>query len=295
MDSKKVVELKPVSDPPPLERGTEWSTHRAKQHRSEKKAMGTDFGEHCFLVRHGMDPETKPRETAASILVNPGTTPRVVVEQSLQWVKDHLGDGPYEITWYTPGALVPALLREFSVENPACGNATTLCVFPGRVDDNLQSVEGTEAVSFARQLKKQDECFTYALLSVHSFDITTGKVYFYFAREVELQRECASLYATHKFLFLDHSKFRREGKFGYTIYDLLSTSEAVTIYTSSSDANSWIEKKFNTLCSNLLSEQEPTTDARDMKKLVLRVVGSATVLSKQGLLRDREEEVTVPQ
>jgi len=117
------------------------------------------------------------------------------------------------------------------------------------VDPETEAVSGPEALRFAEQLKRR---FTYAFLSSYCFLMSEGVIYFHYADEVPLQRACARLYAAHKFLFFDSSKFRGEGDPGYGIAELLATSEAVTIYTVSSENDAALANDFETLCHNVL-------------------------------------------
>ncbi len=253
-----------------------WSARRGKDKPDEKRLMAEYCANHEFLVRKGSNPERDPRETVASILVNQGTTPNVVVEEALSWIAKNPERGPFDITWYTPGHLVPSTLRSFRLEHSHLSAATQLFLFPGRVDQQTEAVSGPEAESFAERLERR---FTYAFLSANSLDIHTGTVYFHLPEEVRLQKACATRYAAHKCLFLDSSKFKSEGEIGYGIEELLDKSEAVTIYTVSSDKDRWIKAKFDTLGGKILeasrvsSAVDPDVDQVDMKTLRLRIVG----------------------
>ncbi len=102
-----------------------------------------------------------------------------------------------------------------------------------------------------------------------------------------MQRACAQRYASHKFLFFDSSKFKKEGNSGYKLYDLLNTSEIVTIYTVTSEKDEWIKLKFDLLGQSLLDNEE--NNILDKKYLRLRIVGKDDTASFsaqfQGVLR----------
>lgn len=280
--------------------GGTWSARRARDKTDEKRLMAEDYAQHGFLVREGMSPETAPRETVASILVNQGTTPNVVVRVALEWIEENQGfelsNTTFDITWYTPGHLVPNTLREFRERSPHLSAATQLFLFPGKVDPQTESVSGPDAEIFAENLRRH---FTYAFLSAYAFDIHTGMVYFHLPEEVRLQKACATRYAAHKLLFLDSSKFKSEGEVGYGIDDLLRSAESVTIYTVSSSPNNdeWIKMKFRVLCNDILEVRQETSitalaggDERDMKSLRLHIVGPGGTVPDssegKGFLRD---------
>ena len=257
---------------------TTWAARRDRLRIDEKRLMAAYCARHDFLVPEGLNPETDHRETIASILVNQGTTPHTVVKEVLGWIRDNQRLGPFDITWYTPGTLIPSTLLAFRQENPHLTAATQLFMFPGRVDFQIQAVAGPEAVTFAERLER---CFTYAFLSTNSFNMEEGTAYFHYPEEIRLQVACAKRYAAHKFLFLDSSKFKREGDAGYRINNLLETSEAVTIYTVSSKKDPWIKTKFEVLGERLLetpgnkrtSARAASYHAFDMKALRLRIIG----------------------
>lgn len=266
--------------------------------------MAEYYASHDFLVREGSNPEMEQRETVASILVNQGTTPNVVVVEALNWIKNNRGEVSFDITWYTPGHLVPTTLRNFRDKYPHLLLATQLFLFPGRVDHQTESVSGPDAEVFAENLLRR---FTYAILSANSFDINTGTVYFHLPEEVRLQKACATRYAAHKFLFLDSSKFRSEGEIGYSIVDLLDQSEAVTVYTVSSDKNEWIRAKFEALSDRILDarlEVDPrarvsSVEGRDMKSFRLRILGTrgkqTDALERKGFLRKESDKDAGPE
>ena len=233
--------------------------------------------EHDFLVREGKIPSATAsptvRDTVASILVNQGTTPNVLVQQALTWIKTHWKLGPFDITWYTTGGLVNATLHDFRSKNPTLSIAGQIFLFPGRVNTDMQAVSGPEAEQFVETL---DVDFTYAFLSVYAFDVDAGRAQFQYSEEVRLQRACARLYADHKFLFIDSSKFKREGKRGYRFAELLEEAKTVTIYTTTSPEDEALSERFGALCDQLLSaEPQQRTDGKQLpaqRKIRLRIV-----------------------
>lgn len=231
-----------------------WSARRAAVAASEKAAMAQHFVSHDLFVGDGQTPRDDREITAAKIIVNPGTTPNIVVKQALEWVKTEVENNPAyagapHITWYTPGSLVPATLLDFRVRYRHLRNACGLYMFPGMVDPDLEMVRGAEAIRYAQQL---DKCFTYALLSAYAFDMETGTAFFFFDDEAELQKAIALREAEHKFLFLEPEKFKREGSKAYSIRELLQTSRTVTIYTMSSSKDTVVEEQFCNLANSLL-------------------------------------------
>ncbi len=260
-----------------------WSAARALAHPIEKRLMAEYFARHDFLVT-GANPEVDPRETAASILANPGTTPNTCVKEALAWVSQTKHRGT--VMWYTPGALVPATLHDWKEENADLRNAAGLFLFPGEVNPEVESVLGRFPVEFAKQQLRTR--FTCALLSAHSFDMGKGEAYFHYPNEIDLQQTCALLYAYHKFLFFDSSKFQPVGIVGYGIHELLETSQAVTIYTVSSERVDTIIAQFETLAQRLLDEKRG--NAGTARSLRLCVVpqdgkGAATIHRHTGQLR----------
>ncbi len=206
-----------------------WGQGRKKQYALEKQIMAEHFVLHDFLVRDGGSPEVAVRETAASILANPGTTPNAVVSEALSWMKNEWGErGPFSVTWYSGSALVAATLQDFKVKNMELRSAAELFLLPGPVDSNLESVLGDVPAAFLKQL---DRHFTSLILGAHSFDMVSGTAYFHFSNEILFQQRCALLPARDKILFLDQSKFRKEGQPAYTMEELLSNCQAATIYT----------------------------------------------------------------
>lgn len=269
-------DISQLSDSAPVGQG--WGARRAKVHLSEKHSMGKYCIEHDFLVRKN---PAEPRDTVASILVNQGTTPNVVVVEALDWIKKNWEEGPFDITWYTTGGLVNATLHDFRVANPSLSIAGQIFLFPGRVNIDLQAVAGPEAEEFVERL---DIDFTYAFLSAYAFDIDSGRIHFLYSEELRLQHACAGLYADHKFLFLDRSKFKREGKRGYKLVELLEQARTVTIYTTGSPEypaeNKALEERFGLLCDQLFSSapQETTGPASGAKTLRLRIIGQDNTL-----------------
>ena len=260
---------------------TWWSVSRAQIKADDKALMAKEFIQHEFLVPTNQDPE-ESRETAASIIVNQGTSQNRVVEEALDWIKNNPTKGPFFITWYTPGHLVPTTLKRVRDKHKHLRTATSLFLFPGEVDLETESVSGPDAESFAENLQRK---FSYAFLSANAFDVGTGRVYFHWPRELRLQRACATRFASHKYLFLDSSKFTSQGEEGYSIRDLLETANSVTIYTvtsMTSERDRWIATKFETLCKHLLQESSKTAedDLDVLKSLRLVVVGRENFSTK---------------
>src|SRR5262249_12953160 len=94
-----------------------WGASRDELQKDQKEFMAKHFADHEFLLPDGADPAVSTREKVASILVNQGTPPNVVVQYCLEWVAAHSGEGPFHITWYSPGSRVPATLHEFRSDN----------------------------------------------------------------------------------------------------------------------------------------------------------------------------------
>jgi hypothetical protein len=263
-----------------------WAASRARIQQEEKLLMAQYFASHDFLVQKKQNPVADARENTASFLANQGTGPNVVVEESLKWIEGHAKEGPFHMTWYSNGALVPATLFEFRQRNPDLTAATHVHLFPGTVDIQLQAQIGTEAQEYASRITRQ---FSYMILSGHSFDLQTGHVKFHFDREIPIQRTCALLKATEKFLFFDSKKFTGEGGVGYSLRDLLSTCNGVVIYTVSSDRSAEIKTAFNSLSAELLTETPDQADGREWKTLRLTLVGRDNVptdsIPYEGFLR----------
>jgi len=247
-----------------------WAASRAHVQRDEKLLMATHFAEHDFLLQPATNPATADRENTASILVNQGTGPNIVVDASLTWIKENAGQGPFHITWYSPGALVPATLFDFRQENPDLSVSTHVHLLPGTVDLQLQAQIGIEAQEYVRKLTRQ---FSYMLLSGHSFDLITGDVKFHFDREIQIQRACALLKATEKYLFFDSKKFSGEGEVGYSLRDLLATSHSVVVYTVTSDRNDEITAAFDGLAAALFTKDPALAESGRPKSLRLTIVG----------------------
>jgi hypothetical protein len=246
-----------------------WAGRRAKLYPDEKYWMAKYCIEHDFLVRKGTTP-ADARDTAALILVNQGTTPNTVVKEALQWMRSHWASGPFDVTWYTPGGLVNATLHDFRTENPRLGIAAKLFLFPGHVNPDLQAVSGPEAVDFVERL---DVSFAYGFLSAYAFDLDTGRTHFHYSEERSLQQACATLYAGHKFLFLDASKLKREGHAGYELSALLEQTKTVTLYTTTSADDEDIKNRFHTLCARVLpNEGETGGNPSRARTLRLRIV-----------------------
>jgi hypothetical protein len=257
-----------ASDERELLMGDTWSARRARHKTEEKTLMGRYFANHDFLVNDDAQTDPLARTMVASILVNQGTTPSVVVEETLGWIKRQAWTP--DVTWYTPGSLVPGTLRSVRLSDPGLRSATRVFLFPGRIDPETEAVCGPETLKFVEQLKRR---FTCALLSAHSIDLAEGDIYFNYSEEVPLQRACARMYAAHKFLFFDTSKFRSEGDPSFSVRDLLETAEAVTIYTVSAGrtADAIREKQFEALCSSLLDVQSADKSYAG-KTLRLRII-----------------------
>ena len=246
-----------------------WAASRARVQKEDKEMMAHHFAHHDFLLPEGAN-ATSERETAASILVNQGTGPNEVVQASLRWIEEHAADGPFHITWYSPGALVPATLHDFRKDKPHLSAATHVHLFPGTVDIQLQAQIGKEAQEYARGIKRR---FSYMILSGHSFDLQTGVVRFHFDREIPIQTTCALLEATQKFLFFDSTKFTGEGEVGYSLRELLATCNAVVVYTVVSGRSQEIKEAFETLRSELLTNEPRPGDGKEPKSLRLTIVG----------------------
>jgi hypothetical protein len=116
--------------------------------------------------------------------------------------------------------------------------------------------------------------------------VRTGSVYFHSPHELRLQKACATRFASHKFLFLDSSKFKSEGERGYGIKDLLDTADKVTVYTVSSlslERDQRIKTNFQRLCANLLEDQQDigVNDRSEVKTLRLQIVGREGISTVQ--------------
>jgi hypothetical protein len=249
--------------------------------------MAQHFASHDFLLQDGANPAADSRENAASFVVNQGTGPNVVVDECMKWIEEHASAGPFHITWYSPSALVPATLFEFRQRNPDLSASASVHLFPGTVDIQLQAQIGTEAQEYAAQLARRQ--FSYMILSGHSLDLRSGEVKFHFDREIPIQRACALLSATEKFLFFDSKKFAGEGEPAYSLRDLLGTSSGVVLYTVSSSRGKELRAAFESLCGSLLTETADDSDGSDIKTLRLTMVGRDSFPSesipRRGFLR----------
>lgn len=246
-----------------------WSTRAINTRREEKQLMAEYFVDHDFLV---VDKLGSKRLDVATVLVNPGTTQQFIIRKALEWINANSQEA--DITWYTPGSLIPTILKEYRDKNPALIQATQLFLFPGRLDTQIDSVCSPETDDF---VEHYDRAFTYALLSANSFDLKTGSVYFHFSSEIQLQRAMALKEAKHKYLFLDSGKFDTisEGGIAYTLENLLETSHSVTLYTVSSNEmkNAWIKRSFGELCSRFFESRTNSKHLANVKSLGLRIVG----------------------
>ena len=84
-----------------------WSSIRKGMNAAEKSYLGKYFVNHDFLVPVESNDDVRMR--VASILVNQGTTPNAVVNQALDWLSNNWDKhGPFDLTWFSPGGLVPA-------------------------------------------------------------------------------------------------------------------------------------------------------------------------------------------
>jgi len=206
-----------------------------------------------------------------------GTSPDVAVGAALNAVATRQRPyGPF-INWYSPGALVPTTLLQFRKKYPDLISATRLFLFPGEVDLDIEAACSDEAVKYAKELKVS---FTYVFLGAYSCDLLNGTVYFQHPREVNLQRACALKPARQKVLFVDSSKFRREGHAGYTFRELVATSETVTLYTASKAdrRDTQLLAEFKELADALLStkKNDKVIASAEVKTLRLCIVRGAT-------------------
>lgn len=250
-----------------------WSAHMAKSRVPEKQAMARYFVAHDFLAQPGKNAETDPLMTAATILVNAGTTPDTVVGAALEWMRENWNRGPFNVRWYTPGALVPGRLLQFRNLHQEYRNVAMLFVFPGEVDPEVESVVGDDPVQFAKSHLKTR--FTHSILSAHRFDLGTGEVFFHYRAEIGVQSMCAKLQADHKFLFLDTGKFQGiSGEPAYHISELLATSQTVTVYTVTSDRDAQIQVQFEALREKVLAGVPEHVDEFGNNKLRLCIVST---------------------
>lgn len=260
-----------------------WAASRGRIQQDEKELMAHYFAHHDFLLHEGANPVADTRETAATFLVNQGTSPNRVVRESLAWIAEHRQEGPFHVTWYSPSALVPTTLYDFRMEHPQLSAATHVHLFPGMVDIQLQAQVDEDAVRYADGLTRQ---FSYLILSGHSFDLRTGEVRFLFDRELPIQRSLALQRATEKFLFFDSTKFRGEGVVGYSVRDLLKTCKAVVIYTvwskgtAASPGTTEIKAAFDQLSAHLLAPAPEGAEPTETHSLRLTIVGRENVASE---------------
>jgi hypothetical protein len=272
-----------------------WSGRQLKQRPLEKALMGRHCAAHEFLVSPGSNPETASREKLASILVTNGTSPVMAVKECMDWVVSNTdARGPFDLTWYTTGTLVPSTLKDYRDKHPMLAAAMHLFLFPGRVDQQMEAVSGPDPVDFAERMTR---CFRYAFLGAHSFEMSTGTAYFHLPEEVRLQKACATRYAAQKFLFLDSGKLRREGEVGYQIDEILETAEGATIYTVATEpaTNARVKREFQRLCERTFmtpAEQAAQVDQVSRKRtLRLVIVGRDESPSdctvNEGLLRTK--------
>jgi hypothetical protein len=267
-------------DEPAREQG--WSYRRAQMHTSQKEWMAKYCVEHELLV---IDGPAGSRDTVASILVIQGTTPNVVVREALDWMTRYWTQfGPFDVTWYTTSGLVMSTLRDFRVSNSEQSIAAQIFLFPGRVNNDMQAVSGPVAEQFVKHF---DIDFTYAFLSAYAFDLESGRTRFQYGEEVALQTACARLYAAHKFLFIDSSKFRRDGTPGYSLSDLLTASQTVTIYTTSStpERDKVIKERCVDLANILLKDLPDNNSTNGLlasarRTFRLRIVGPDNLLAE---------------
>jgi hypothetical protein len=223
-----------------------WSASQVNINPSSKSLLAKYFVQHDFLSRPGRDAELDQRERAAHILVAPGTTPATVVRHALDWMAKHWDPDPFTVTWYPLGALIPATLFDFKQDHVECESAARLFLIPGEVDPQCECVIGNHPIRF---LDKLDVQVHGAILSAYRFDLSTGKAYFYFHSELQVQRAAAMRPAAEKYVFLDVDKFSSiGGTVGYSVANLLKSSSSVTIYTNSSPADNDLIKQFKLLC-----------------------------------------------
>lgn len=284
-DSKdKDNEEDPVREIAPETQG--WSDRQTEQDAEDKELIADDFVAHEFLVPENGNPEKSPRLKVASIAVSNGTSQSEGVSAVLRWVEQRaVKHESFDLNWYATGSVVPTILRDFVQKHPDLMAACQLFLFPGKVDRNLGSVSGPEAVAFVKTFKRR---FTYAFLGAHAFDLVTGDAYFHFSEELELQQACASLLAAQKYLFLSPRKFKAdelEGHVGYGLLDVLAGASSVTICTASSTNDEWIKKTFDALCLRVLSADPARGEPR---RLSLRLVGrngaKPVVIHKNGFI-----------
>lgn len=271
-----------------------WSVFQEPVDKDAKFSMACHFAKAIFL---------KAENYVADILVAPGTTTKCVVEQTLAAISEP-GTGTtaisesgreestqhYNLTWFTPSTLVSDYLRDWSGQNQHLRRAAQLFVYPGLVDEELESFCGPEAEEFAENIKTR---FSLAILSGHRFDVKDGMVCFHFPQEKRLQTACALSWATRKYLFLAPTKFRQEGQPAYSIRDLLNTSCEVTIYTTWDNNGEDLQASFKYLADELIAQNPTSTaasDKRGLQRKCLRLIvvksdADAAVDKREGYLR----------
>ena len=112
------------------------------------------------------------------------------------------------------------------------------------------------------------------ILSGHSFDLVySGQVRFHFDREIPIQRICALLKATEKYLFFDSHKFSGEGEVGYSLRELFGTCLRVAVYTVASPRSDEIKAAFDVLAGDLITKEVPAAESTQPKSLRLTIVG----------------------
>jgi hypothetical protein len=201
-------------------------------------------------------------------------------------MKDHWELQGFNIVWYTGSSVVAGTLQSFREQNLPLQTAADLFLLPGPIDADLENVIGAVPATFLRQ--QIPRTFTLLFLGAHSFDMSSGQAFFHFTKEIEFQKACALLPATQKFLFLDRSKFRKEGEPAYDVSDLLASSRTVTIYTVMGEGSQRVIDEFETLASTLGLDDGPASFSSESRtlRLCLVVPGSnARVVERQGRLR----------
>lgn len=253
-----------------------WSGSRGQHQHQDKELIGEYWARCEFMVTEG---RSQARDTVGSALVPQGTTQAAVVGKILDWLQAQAGVA-YHITWYVAGTLVADRMRQFQRDCPHLRSAARLFFLPGDVDLEREAVLGPAAVEFAKSLTR---CFRYALLSSYTFDLLSGQTYFQFDDEVELLSALAKRSAKEKILFLDRSKFRREGVPGYRVHDLLESAERVTICTVSTEADADRKKDFVELAQDLLAPGKG--QVKCLRLCLVKKADSADICEHQGVLK----------
>ncbi len=232
------------SEKPKIE--SSWSEIRATSKADEKSLLAKNFVNHDFLVPRDGNPD-KDRDRVASILVNQGTTPNAVVNEIMSWLVENWAKfGPFNLTWFSAGGLVPGTLRDYRSRHHNIRSATNVFHFPGMLSAEREVVDGPETVKYIEELQKK-LALSYMFLGVNAIDIDTGEVFFHFEEELRVQKACAGLRASEKFVFLDSSKFKPEGYVAYNVNWLLKTTERLTFYVASSSKDKDIHRKYESL------------------------------------------------